>query len=87
MFRYYSCRFANERSKRNCSRLALCRHLNLPTCYTIEVSMMGFLNKDRQTIELSFEALQVFGKHWCESMLDWFHLLDVNRNEQIKRAI
>ena len=29
VFRYYSCRFANEQSKQNCSRLALSRELPL----------------------------------------------------------
>jgi len=47
MFRYYSCRFANDPSKRNCSRLALSREIPLPNCYTIETSMMGYITKER----------------------------------------
>lgn len=49
MFRYYSCRYKNEISKQNCSRLTIHRSCNIPNCYTIESSVMGFLTEDRLT--------------------------------------
>lgn len=53
MFRYYSCRFANEYSKRNCSRLAFSREIPLANSYTVETSMMGYIDKDRQNEDLT----------------------------------
>lgn len=88
MFRYYSCRFKSEKNKKNCSRLALSRYLRLPTCYTIETSMMGFIDPiTRVTEDLSPDAMAVFGRQFAETILDWFILLDQNRLERIKRAV
>ena len=62
MFRYYSCRFRSEPEKINCSRLSLNRLTNLANCYTIEASMLGFLNKERETIPFNVTSLQYFGE-------------------------
>jgi hypothetical protein len=87
MFRYFSCRFANEASKRNCSRLVISRALPLPNCYTIEISMMAFLNKERQTIDLDCDALLSFGSRLCRGLLDWFQMIDKHKMERIKRVV
>lgn len=87
IFRYYSCRFANEPSKRNCSRLAISRELPLPNSYTIEVSMMGYLSRDRQTQDLDLSHLMTFGQKLAASLLDWFIVLDKHKMERIKRAV
>lgn len=88
IFRYYSCRFANEKSKQNCSRLALSRELPLPTSYTIEVSMWGWLDKEtRKTVDLDLANLMSFGRGLVSSIADWFILLDKHKLERIKRAV
>ncbi len=87
MFRYYSCRFRNEAHKANSARLTFCRTLNLPNCYTIEASMMGFLNQERQTINLGISSLQYFGEKLGETILDWFLVMEQHQREKIKKAI
>lgn len=63
MFRYFSCRFANEKTKQNCSRLCLNRELNLPQSYTLEASMFAWLDREtRQTHQLDPLSLINFGK-------------------------
>ena len=39
------CKFANERPKRNCARLAFYRDFNLLDSYTIESSCFGYIVK------------------------------------------
>lgn len=87
MFRYYSCRFRNELSKMHCSRLTIFRDCNLPQCYTIETSIMGFLSKERQNVSFGIPSLQYFGEKLAETLLDWFQILDIHQREKIKKAI
>lgn len=87
MFRYYSCRFRNEAHKINCSRLTIFRDCNLPHCYTIETSIMGFLSKDRQNVSFGIPSLQYFGEKLGETLLDWFLILEAHQREKIKKAI
>ena len=76
MFRYYSCRFRTEQHKLNSARLSLCRLTNLPNSYTIEASIMGFLNKERQTINFGISSLQYFGEKLSQTILDWFLVME-----------
>lgn len=76
MLRYYSCRFRNEPEKVNCSRLTINRVCNLPNCYTIEISIMGFLNNIRQTICFKLPTFLYFGEKLGESILDWFLIME-----------
>lgn len=87
MFRYYSCRFRNEKHKMHCSRLTIFRECNLPLCYTIETSIMGFLSKDRQNVSFGIPSLQYFGEKLGETLLDWFQILEAHQREKIKKAI
>jgi len=41
-FLYDNCKFANEKPKRNCARLAFHRDFGLLDTYTIETSCFGF---------------------------------------------
>eukprot|EP00347_Sterkiella_histriomuscorum_P015717 403355948 len=87
MFRYYSCRFRNEPHKVNSVRQTFCRNLNLPQSYTIETSIMGFLNKERQTISFGISSLQYFGEKLGDTILDWFLIMEQHQREKIKKAI
>lgn len=62
MFRYYSCKFRIEKYKESCARISLWRDFNISNCYTIETSAMGFLNKNRETINFNEELLCEFGR-------------------------
>lgn len=78
MFRYYSCRFRNEAHKMHCSRLTIYRECNLPQCYTIETSIMGFLNKERQNVSFGIPSLQYFGEKFGETLLEWFQIIEAH---------
>ncbi len=78
MFRYYSCRFRNELSKMHCSRLTLFRDCNLPLCYTIETSIMGFLSKERQNVSFGIPSLQYFGERLAETIGQWMEMREVH---------
>ena len=87
MFRYFSCRFKNEPSKTNCSRLTIFRECGLPLSYAIETSIMGFLNKERKTISFGISSLQYFGEKLGETLHDWFIIMEMHQREKIKKAI
>lgn len=60
----------------------------MPTSYTIEVSMWGFLDKEtRKTVDLDLTNLMLFGRGLASSIADWFTLLDKHKLERIKRAV
>lgn len=72
MFRYYSCRFANQPEKQNCARLVLSRELQLANCYTMEASMWAYFEAEsRKTIEFDPQSLLGFGKQFALSIYDW----------------
>ena len=49
-FRYYSCKFKNERKKQGSARISMWRDLGVNLSYTMETSFLGFLNKERTTL-------------------------------------
>lgn len=74
-----NCKFANERPKRNCARLAFLRDFNLLDTYTIESSCFGFKVKGNEKAEELEEAdpvymqltpqhLATFGKHLLQGV-------------------
>ena len=50
VFRFTSCRFRNERSKRKAARLVIWKEFKLATSYTVEASFYGFINTERVTV-------------------------------------
>ena len=51
MFRYFACKFRNERSKRKAARLILCKEFNLMNSFTCEASFHGYMDEERRTVE------------------------------------
>ena len=49
--------------------------------------MMGFLNKDRQTIDFDLDAQICFGSKLAHGLLDWFKILEKHKMERVKRAV
>ena len=49
-FRYYSCKFRAEPSKEGSARLAFAKDFNLENSFTVEISALGFLNANRETV-------------------------------------
>jgi NADH:ubiquinone oxidoreductase subunit len=47
MFRYYSCKFRNEKSKQKAARLVIWNEFNIMNSFTIEASFHGWLAPDR----------------------------------------
>lgn len=61
MFRFYSCKFRIQKSKLKAARVVLWKEFNIMNCFTLESSFHGFIDKDRQTIELTTEMLESMG--------------------------
>ena len=79
MFRFHSCRFRYEWSKRNTARLAIARQFKIPICYTVEASLHGYLNASRETIAFNEENLKKSGQHIARGILQYLELRDEER--------
>ncbi|CAG9328864.1 unnamed protein product [Blepharisma stoltei] len=80
MFRYFSCKFQNDWSKRKSARLAIWKELKLPFVYTIETSSYGYLDNERNTVPFNEELLNTLGRNFCEALLEYI----IIRNRFIK---
>ena len=88
MFRYYSCRFREEKPQNyNCNRLGINRELNLIGTYTIETSIMGYLDEERRTRDFCIDAVGVIGLRLMESIHDWQQMVEKSQREKIKKAV
>lgn len=56
-FLFDNCKFANEKSKRNCARIANFRDFGLLDSYTIESSCYGYRVKNSENLEEGIEAV------------------------------
>ena len=87
LFRYNSCKFRNERSKRKAARLVIWKELKLSNSYTVEASFYGFLTAERSTVPFSGDLLLSAGQAIAEGLSDYIHLQDAELLEKDKRRI
>lgn len=80
MFRYYSCKFRNDWSKRKAARLVIAKEQCLPYSYTIEASAFGFFNSERVTVSFDQPILLTIGEQILTSILQFIDL----RNDELK---
>lgn len=81
VFRYYSCKFRNDWSKRKAARLVMSKESSLAFSYTVEASSFGYIRNDRTTIVFNPSNLQEMGQHILYTILQYIHL----RNEEIRQ--
>jgi hypothetical protein len=53
MFRYYACKFRNEKSKQRAARIVVSSKFGIPISFTIEASFYAFLDEERKTVEFT----------------------------------
>lgn len=87
LFRYNSCKFRNERSKRKAARLVIWKEFKLANSYTVEASFYGYLNAERVTIPFSEDLLLGAGQAIAEGISEYIHLQDAELLEKDKRRI
>jgi hypothetical protein len=62
MFRFYSCKFRNEKSKAKSARLVVWKEFNLMNSFTLETSFHGYLNSERMTVGFDEDNLKDIGR-------------------------
>lgn len=85
MFRYFGCKFRNDRSKKKAARLVVCKEHKLPYSYTLEASFYGYLTSQRTTTPFNEELLMKMGKAVCEALYDYALLLENERDRKKKK--
>ena len=53
MFRFFACKFRNDKSKRKAARLILWKEFDLMNSFTLEASFNGYINEKRDTVEFT----------------------------------
>ena len=61
MFRYYSSKFRNEKSKQKAARLVVCKEFDIMNSFTFETSFHGYLHADRTTVVFEEDNLRDLG--------------------------
>lgn len=86
MFRYFSCKFRIEKYKESCARIALWRDFNIYNSYTIEASVYGYFNHDRETISFTPQLLDKFGECFGNSLFEYLLILEEDRRYKLELA-
>jgi hypothetical protein len=85
MFRFFSCKFRVENSKKRAARIVLWREYNIMNSFTFEASFHGFLGKDRITTEFTAELWSKMGGILSETLLDYTLMLEEDLRLKIER--
>jgi hypothetical protein len=76
MFRFHSCKFTVDPSKERCSRVVFNKEFGVVNCFTLEASMFGYIDKERQTRELTLDDLVLMGAQIATSLKNYCDLVD-----------
>lgn len=84
IFRYYSCQFRFEDYKKGSARWVMSREYGVSMCYTLETSLHGYINTDKQTVPFQSTDLQDIGELLARSILIFDDLM---REERVSKQI
>lgn len=76
MFRYYSCKFRNDKGKEKAARLVVSKEFGLANSYTLEASFHGYLNTERGTNSFDAANLLAVGRALAEVLHEFLSLRD-----------
>jgi hypothetical protein len=82
MFRFYSCKFRIQKSKLKAARVVLWREFSIMNCFTLEASFHGYINQDRQTVELTTQMFENMGQILGEGF--WEYQGMIEEDERMK---
>ena len=76
MFRYYSCKFRNDKEKAKAARMVVSKEFGLANSYTLEASFHGYLNSERTTDAFDAANLMEVGRILGEVFHEFLTLRD-----------
>jgi cytosolic carboxypeptidase protein 2/3 len=82
MFRFYSCKFRIQRSKLKAARVVLWREFHIMNCFTLEASFHGYINQDRQTVELTTSMFERMGQVLGEGFWEYQTLVEDDEKQK-----
>lgn len=85
MFRYYSCKFRVSKNKKKAARAVMNNQMKINYSYTLETSYYGYLNGNRETVPFTPENLFVLGEKFGRSVLEYFSMLEAEREKSQQR--
>lgn len=95
-FRYHSCQFKYEHSKRKTARIVLAQEFNIQNCYTLEASFHGHFDELRENYEFSEASYEEIGEHLVNSLYEYIliveeehrlrHLREIDKKKRKRQA-
>lgn len=82
MFRYYSCKFRSEKSKRKAARLVVWKEMRLCNSYTLETSFHGYITDDRATIPFNEDSFKRIGHNLADCLSEFKTMKDQETQER-----
>lgn len=77
IFRYYSCRFKSEKSMRQSARLVMSQDLHIKYTYTMENSLFGYIDNERNSHSFKPEHFKDLAKKLLESIYKFSKAVDL----------
>ena len=84
MFRYHSCRFLNEKSKRTAARIVLNKELGIFNCFTFEASFHSYYDHERVNHEFTPAMYEAMGANLVNSLYEY--MMVVEEDDRCKQA-
>ena len=59
--------------------MALWKEFGIQHCYTLETSIMGFINKERETVLFNEESFNEFGMQFGHALFEFFMIREQDK--------
>ena len=82
-FRYHSCQFKYEHSKRKTARIVLNTEFEIMNCYTLEASFHAHFDERRENFEFTEKSFEEMGEHLVNAL--WEYTLIVEEEDRQKQ--
>lgn len=82
IFRYYSCKFKSEKSMRQSARLVMSQNLNIKYTYTMENSLYGYIDQERNSHSFKPHNFKDLAKDLIESIYKFTKYTDPRKYQK-----
>lgn len=86
IFRFYSCQFRFENYKKGSARIVMSREYGLNLCFTLETSLHGYINEEKETVPYRTSDLRQLGELLAASLLVFDDLMREEKVAKQRRA-
>lgn len=75
-FRFHSCQFKYEHTKRKTARIVLSQEYNITNCYTLEASFHGHFDDNRVNYEFNEKSFEEMGENLLNTINEYVLIIE-----------